>query len=83
MSNVIQLGQDTELVILLDSKTQDARRREIDGIIIFTEYANGELTEDIVGQFSGQVKDRRNLIGALEEMIKALREVDTEEHDYD
>lgn len=84
MSNIVRLDRDTELVTLLDGKAEDARRREIDGVIIFCEYADGVVTEDIEGAFSGEVKDRRNLIGALEDMIKELRkEIDPEEHEYD
>ena len=86
MTNVISLGETNILASHLTEKARDAKNGEIIGFILICQYSEEfehNLTEDIVGMFPSEPRDRRNLTGALDEMKTEVNAIDTEIHEYD
>lgn len=86
MSNVISLGATNPIESHMQDKIKEVRAGEITGIILFCQYSEefgNAVTEEIIGEFPADQRDRRNLTGALEDMKKEVNDIDTDIHDYD
>jgi len=85
MSNIVQLGKDTEQVATLKRILEDAKRGEIGGFILVCEYVNGVVPAvEIEGEFDPDLVPM--VAWRLGQAIDAMKAVDCDifnPEDYD
>jgi len=83
MSNVVQLGTDSDQTILLRQLLEESKRGEISGLLVAREYESGAIVHDIVGATSADERSAYHWAGIMRSYAHYFEQIDTEVHEYD
>ena len=83
MSNVIVMGEESDMTKMARRLVKECQAGEIDGFVLVREHANGAVEADIIGAFSADQKSQDHLAMTFTRIGNWFAEIDPDIHDYD